>query len=572
MRKYFYSFITAFLILCGNLLSQSHPKDYFRNPVGIPIVLAGNFGELRPNHFHSGIDIKTRGVQGYRIYAAADGWVSRIKVSPWGYGNALYISHPNGYTTVYAHLREFKGEIAEYVKKAQYMNESFEIELFPGKGKLPVNKGDTVALSGNSGGSTAPHLHFEIRDTKTEKPINPLLFGFEVKDNIKPIIQSLTFYPLNDSSHINGKSWPQTISAKGSNGKYKLTSNSVAAYGEIGVGIEMLDRLNGASNRCGVYNAQLFVNDEKVYEHELERFSFYENRYMNAHMDYEIKSRKGKRIQRSFILPNNMLSIYKNLKNDGVITVSDSNTEGGYIIKDAYGNKSGIKFTLSAPEAPNQFKESKISPAFKDIFSYDKRNTFEHQGLFIDMPAKILYEDIAFEFTEVDAPSKAISKAYRIHNEHTPLHSYMTVSFELDSLDPATRKAALICSKTENGRVYAEGGNWAGNRISVKTRSFGTYYVTTDSVPPRIVPINISQGRNMKWRSAIIVSVTDNLSGIKTYRGTIDKKWVLMEYDPKNAKLSYDFEGKLEPGEHLFELTVTDGQGNVKTYQADFTR
>ena len=233
---------------------DSLPKKYFRSPLGIPLYLAGNFGELRSNHFHSGLDMKTQGREGFNIYAAADGFISRVKISPWGYGNTIYIDHPNGYTTVYAHLQRYKGEIAEKIKKYQYNIESWEIDWYPSDTLMKVKKGDIIALSGNSGGSGGPHLHFEIRETESEHPINPLLCGFDIKDDIKPIIKSIAIFPLDDTSYVNNKNVMQQFDVVGSNGSYQLKySSPINVYGQIGIGIETIDKLNDVSNRNGIY-------------------------------------------------------------------------------------------------------------------------------------------------------------------------------------------------------------------------------------------------------------------------------------------------------------------------------
>jgi murein DD-endopeptidase MepM/ murein hydrolase activator NlpD len=226
------------------------PKNYFQAPLGVPLYLAGNFGELRSNHFHSGLDMKTQGREGLNVYAAADGYVSRIKISPWGYGKTIYIDHPNGYTTVYAHLQGFKGYIAKKVNIYQYQKESWEIDWYPADTLMRVKKGDIIALSGNTGGSGGPHLHFEIRETESEFPVNPLLFGFKIKDNIKPTIKSMAVFPLNDTSYVNGKNTVQRFQIVKENGTYVLKyGSSINAYGEIGVGIETIDKLNDVSNR-----------------------------------------------------------------------------------------------------------------------------------------------------------------------------------------------------------------------------------------------------------------------------------------------------------------------------------
>ena len=257
IKKIVFVFL-LFVIGFSTYAQDSIPKKYFRSPLGIPLFLAGNFGELRSNHFHSGLDMKTQGKEGFRIYAAADGYVSRVKISPWGYGKTIYIDHPNGYTTVYAHLKGYSGVIASEIKKYQYQKESWEIDWYPSDTLMKVKKGDVIAISGNTGGSGGPHLHFEIRETESEHPVNPLLFGFDIKDNIKPIIRSITLTPLNDTSYVNNKNIMQRFLITGADGTYRLKySTPINAYGEIGIGIETIDKLNGYGNRNGIYTLSL---------------------------------------------------------------------------------------------------------------------------------------------------------------------------------------------------------------------------------------------------------------------------------------------------------------------------
>jgi hypothetical protein len=296
MKKAFLIYTCVFcLVYAYGQPTDKYPKDYFRSPLDIPLFLAGNFGELRPNHFHAGIDIKTESVEGKNIYAAAEGYVSRIKIATNGYGKVIYITHPNGYVTTYAHLQRFSDKIEEYVKKQQYHKEKFEIELFPGKKQLPVEKGEVIALSGNTGGSGGPHLHFEIRDEKTEIAINPLLFGFDIKDDIKPVIKNIAIYPLNDSSYVNGVNKEKYIDLAGSEGKYRITGGPYTVSGEIGFSVEANDYLNGSSNKCGLFSVELLLDSNRIYYHEIEQIAFSESRYINSHVDYKKARETGLR-------------------------------------------------------------------------------------------------------------------------------------------------------------------------------------------------------------------------------------------------------------------------------------
>lgn len=275
--------ISAILLLFSLIVSgqENYPKDYFRSPMDIPIILAGTFGELRSNHFHSGIDIKTKQREGLPIYGIADGSVTRIKVSHWGYGKALYVAHPNGYTSVYGHLQKFGPEIEEYIKKVQYEKQSYEVEVFPKYGELKITKGDVIAYGGNTGGSSGPHLHFEIRSSISEKPTNPLLYGFDVRDATNPTLEKIYGYPLSENAVVNQSKEPIELNFKKMEDGSFL-AEKVTATGTIGFGFIGYDRQDLAANRNGVYSVQQIVNGKPYTEYDFESFSFSETRLLNT--------------------------------------------------------------------------------------------------------------------------------------------------------------------------------------------------------------------------------------------------------------------------------------------------
>jgi len=572
MQKLFFSIFFFFaLTSIKSQSSDSIPKNYFRSPLGIPLYLAGNFGELRSNHFHSGLDMKTNGKEGYHIYASADGFVSRIKISPWGYGKTIYIDHPNGYTTVYAHLKEYKGDIASKIKQYQYENESWEMDWYPPDTLLPVKKGDIIALSGNTGGSGGPHLHFEVRETLSEFPINPLLCGFDIKDNIKPIIKSIAIFPLDDTSLVNQKNVTQRFSVVNVNGKYQLKNTPlISAYGNIGIGIETIDKLNGVGNRNGIYSIQLMCNSEIVYKSEMKKFSFDESRALNSLIDYETYLRKKIRYQKSFIEPNNPLSIYSVNKNNGIISFSDSTPKSfNYLVTDSYGNSSSLSFTINNILSPKP--TSKIKSKIDTVFSYRDSNVFNDRNIIMKLPKGVLYKDLEFEYHVKDTMRGAITPTYQLHNDFTPLHSYIEVSIKVGRLKEELKNKAVIINIDRNGRYYSRGGGWRNNYITTKAKTFGGYTVMLDTIAPKIKPYNIYTNKNMSSSSSLIVSIADNLSGVKSYRGEIDGKWILMEYEAKKAHLIHKFDS-LPKGEHIFKLELVDGVGNSSEVEIPFYR
>ena len=569
------NYIFTFLVLTVglNCFSQdSIPKNYFQSPLGIPLFLAGNFGELRSNHFHSGLDMKTQGKEGFKIYAAADGYVSRVKISPWGYGKTIYIDHPNGYTTVYAHLQGYKGKIAKTIKDHQYKVERWEIDWHPADTLMKVKKGDVIALSGNTGGSGGPHLHFEIRETITEFPVNPLLFGFAIKDNIKPLIRSIVLTPLNDTSFVNNKRKPQRFLVSGAAGSYKLSSStSINAYGEIGVGIETIDKLNGYGNRNGIYSIELLENSQTIFKSEMKKFSFDESRALNSLIDYEMFLREKIRFQRSYIETNNQLKIYTTSKNNGVVHFSKNKKFAfKYIVKDTYKNTSSLSFGVNGNYDKKQIT-SIIKSSTDTTFSCLDSNYFEDQNINIKFPKNALYKDLALEYHVTDTLKGAITPTYFVHNDYTPLHKPISISIKVGRLSDYLRSKATIVHFDRRKRYYSKGGKWRNNFITAKSKAFGGFAVMIDTIPPKITPTNIFDNKNMSGNSTITVKIADNLSGVKSYRGSVDGKWIMMEYEAKKAKLFYTFDN-LPKGKHNFELTLTDGVGNVSHVSIPFTR
>lgn len=549
------------------LMSQNHPKDYFRAPLDIPLLISGTFGELRSNHFHAGIDIKTQGASGHKIRAVADGYVSRIKVSPWGYGKALYITHPNGYTSVYAHLSKYYGDIETYVKSAQYEKESFAIELFPQKETLIIEKGQLVAFSGNSGSSAAPHLHFELRTSKNEFPQNVLHFGFDIKDDIAPVIREIKVQPRGHKSQVNQQGLGKFFTAIKEGNTYSV-KEPIFVHGKVSVGIYTHDLLNGANNKNGVYSVELIVDGKQIYFHEMDEFGFHETRFINSHIDYAEKQLSKKRIHSCYLQANNPLSIYQNIKDKGVIKV-DSTHQGRFIIKDVHGNTSELLFNLKAISYKAPSNELLNAPVVA-TFPYQEANIYKNEGIEIHIPRNALYDTLQFQYDiSIDTLERFFAPIHYVHNENTAVHKSYALSIE-SNLDSTLKSKAFIAQINKNGKIIYRGGRWFKNKLTTKLKSFGNFSVSIDTIAPKIKGLNIYEGKKMT-SSSIRVNIMDDLSGIKSYRGEIDNKWILMEYDPKRGRLTHYFDKNLSKGKHLFTLQVEDDKGNIASYRASFT-
>ena len=547
------------------LISNSkYPLVDFRPPLDItPPALAGSFGELRANHFHSGIDLRTNQREGYPVYAVADGYVSRIRIQSSGFGNALYINHPNGYTTVYGHLQRYNAKLSARAKAIQYEKKSFDIDEFPAADLIPVYKGEIIAYSGNTGSSGGPHLHFEIRDTKTEATINPQLFGIEVPDQVKPVISAMYAYRLDNQpfSEFTPKI-PITIS--GTAGNYRAT-NTLNLSGEIGFGVVTTDRHTGMSGTNGVYSIVLELDGRPVYTSAVEKFSFENSKAINSHIDYPTYLNTKRSIQKSFVDPGNPLQIYTNLENRGRITFNDGQLHQlKYIITDVKGNASTILFQVQAGNEPTA---GSLRPLKGILFPYNKVNEFKTDSVYIQIPTGNLYNDLDFVYKAGSqiAP-RGYSVVHHVQNRLTPLHTGFELWIKPNVDLGALQDKALIVSNTG----ASQGGKYEDGFLKAKPRSFGSFYIAVDTLAPTVTPINIIDGKNMRGLSKMTFKLRDNLSGIKSFNGYIDGKWVLFEFDSKTATLSHSFDGTLSNGKHNLELIVVDMKDNSRTLTLSF--
>ncbi len=547
-----------------------HPKDFFRSPLDIPLFLSGNFGEIRSNHFHSGLDIKTQSVENKPVYAPADGFVSRIKIQAGGYGNALYVTHASGYTTVYGHLNAYATSIATYLKEEQYKKESFEIELFPDSNLFRVKKGDVIAYTGNTGSSGGPHLHFEIRDTKTESAYNPLFFGFEVKDKVPPAITSLGVYGFSENAR---KGWTNSkaYSVTKSENKYVVNGGKpIAAGGITGFGLEVYDQLDGADNHNGAYSIELLKDSLRIYFHKIDEMPFHLSRFINSHIDYEEKVLNKNAVQKSFVEPGNQLKIYETK-----ITAGKTLIETGkkykftYIVKDVAGNSSLLEFTVEGTKPTEQVKKDTVATK---TFYYDSVNTFKAKGIELQLPDFALYRDIDFLYSVKPKTKQTYSAIHSIHKNTEPIQREYTLSIKPDSIPEKVKDKLLIVSFNSNNNPVSEGGKFENDTVKTKTKNFGSFAVMADTTKPKITPVNITRDGDLSAAKTIKVKISDNLSGVGFYRGSIDGKWILMEYDGKNSLLTYTFDKTLSKGKHYFELIVTDGKQNTAKYDASFQR
>lgn len=557
------------IILLTILVTTTSAAQDYISPFDFPLYLSGTFGELRDHHFHTGIDVKTNAQEGKNLRVIADGYISRIKVSTWGYGKVLYIVHPHtGHTSVYAHMQKFNKEIEKIIKEQQYKKESFEINYYPKKNSLLVKQGDIIGLSGNSGGSGGPHLHFEIRDTKTEHPLNPLAFGFEVLDDINPVLTEIKIYPHKNSS-INGDKKDVRIPlTKLKDGVYSINQKDLKVHGDISFGISTFDRQNGApTNKNGVYSIKMFMDDKLIHHFEVDELSFSEKRFINAHIDYKEYTDNKIRFNRCYSLPYNRLSNYKVNINKGILSFKDNKKHTvRFEVRDIENNTSIVEFEVQSNETAPKF-EYKDSG---DMLTFDEAHTYRLSNFQVHIPAYSVYKNYHYDASVRDKKNNTLSKVYHFMNKNIPLHKEIVVSIK-DSIPEILKEKSYIALKKEDGSFRYKGKTWKDGILHAKTREFGIFTVIADTINPIISNYNFSDNTNINFAGDISVKIFDNESGISYYRGEIDGKWILMEYDFKSDILIYYIDKeKLPKGEHTLKVIVRDRMDNESTLSKKF--
>lgn len=543
--------------------SQEYPKNDFRSPLDIPLYASGSFGELRGNHFHSGLDLKTQQKEGLKVYAVADGYVSRIKISEGGYGKALYITHPNGFTSVYGHLKKFNGAIADFIRKRQYAEKSYEIEIFPLSSELKVTKDEIIAFSGNSGSSGGPHLHFEIRDSKTEQTINPMFFGFDIQmpDTKAPVINDLVAYAIGDSSVVNNsqRTIPVNLSLQ-SDGSY--LANKVLAKGNIGFGVNTYDLSDNNYNWNGIYKAETFLNGSRLFKYEFEKFAFDETRYINNLIDYYRYKTIKQSIQKLFFKRNYPFSLVSGNKQNGQISVLPSQTLNYRVeVSDFHGNKRIINVPIQYSETPASIpREEKKTPYFVKARN-DNNYTKDNVSVFI--PQNAFYDDFYMNFEVKD-------NVLMLHDETVPVHNNLTVTFDVSGVPDLNREKTFISRMDGNKPEYFTTSK-KGNLFSIRTKDLGKFLLMTDTIAPKIYRPNFSEGSSLDKADTLSIHISDDLSGIKEYNAYLNGKWILMDYDYKTKSLTHYFsEAVYDEGKNELKVVVSDKMGNSTIFETHF--
>lgn len=532
-------------------------NDTLLPPMDIPLVLAGNFAELRNNHFHAGLDLKTQQREGIPIRSVADGYVSRIKVSPWGYGKVIYITHPNQTTTVYAHLQKFSGPIETFVKKEQYEAESYEIERFLTPEQLPVTQGMLIGLSGNTGSSAAPHLHFEIRDTPSADPLNPAALGIRINDQTPPMIQQLWLYePWKNLDQIKKRQIPIQLPQQGS-----WIASEVRISGPSALGVAGFDRQDGAANRNGIYGYRVKLGDRVLYEKTHQRFSFSDDAKFNYLIDYP-QYQKNRTMVRWLFAPDD--------QKQGWFTLAINQRDTLHLeVWDLNGNMTHGKIPVLGTVA-----DRGISPPWSDATAPQGHVTilpdqpwqYQSGNWQINIPQHAFFEKTALLVAEKKS-------GILIGNPQIPLAKSIGIRQSMDSI-PEHRKpfASLMRITEKGGRVFVPTSR-KDNELSTWTKILGHYQVGFDSIPPSIQPKNFVRQQKLPFFNFLTFKISDVGSGIQSYRGTINGKWMLLAYEPKKAQLTYDADHLVDaPGVYEIRLEVTDQVGNQSVFSTQITK
>ncbi|MEM1214352.1 MAG: M23 family metallopeptidase [Bacteroidota bacterium] len=563
-----------FLFLSLTLLfsqAPSRPAPDFGPPVRGLMQLTGTFGELRGNHFHGGIDI--RGGVGRSLFAIADGFVSRVKVSVSGYGQALYLQHPSGYTSVYGHMNRFRADIADTVKNLQYRQETFKLDhQFP-PGLFPVKKGDLIGFIGQRGFVSGPHLHFEIRDTETERLLNPMNFGITVADHRRPFINAVRLYELSERGQVlSGRDY---AARERSRGQYALRPDTLwVQTPTFGLAIKSYDQQDGRPNFNGIYSQKMWQDDSLRFQYFMDDFDGRQTRYLNAHLDYAEQRLNNSWYQRSYCMPGNELDFYQMDAAEGRLTLAPGQaTTIRYRISDHMGNVARMQLVVKRRAEAATL----LNPVYTYYFPYDERNVINDGKVYADFPLGTLYEDLYLDYDQVTETTDGLfSHVHRFGRSTTPLHRSFELRISPTQVPDWLRDKAIIAQCDDGDAPVSYGGTWTDDgQLRARVRKLGNYAIMLDTEAPTITPNRF--GQDMRGWSSFSFFLDDNFPtagaarGLR-FRAEVDGQWILMEYDGRSRRLYHTFDGRIRPGQHELVLRVVDDRENETVLRERFVR
>jgi hypothetical protein len=567
MKKIKFFFLTTILLLAIVAVSQTfftskkYPRGSFASPVKIPLSLAGNFGECRPNHFHSGLDVRTNKVENIPIYAIGDGYVSRVKIEAGGFGNAIYITHANGFVSLYAHLNLFWPGLENHIRFNQYKQKSWKIDMTFLPHEFPVRKGQFIAFSGNTGSSQAPHLHMEIRDAKTDKPLNGLLF-YNMPDSKAPLLKKLAVYDANRS--IYDQVPKQFVCTKKGTSYVTATDTIIINSTNTAFGIVADDPMEGALGVLGVYEVNMYVDGNAYFGWQLDNIGYEETRYMNAQADFRVKKNGGPWIQLCYQQVGDQLNIYKKFNTqNGRVNLADGKAHAiKMIVKDVAGNASELKYWV----------RSNVSSTYvrNYVLKANQVNKYDDGNIAFTMPKDMLYDDVPFSGA-VKPCANPYSQLYQVHFSDVPLHTYFDVKLKPKTTIPASLAGKVAVVRYPYGKDTDKKGKSAkleGAWVVANVRDFGTYEIVIDQTVPSLT-CNITNNGKLSTNKIVCTS-KDETTSVEKFIGKIDGQWV--RFVQKGNSFTYEVDEHCKAGKHQLEINSIDENGNTKVSSIAFEK
>lgn len=550
---------------------NNYPKSYFRRPLNIPVSLAGNFGALRSNHYHMGLDFRTQQRENLAVIAAADGYISHIKTEPYGYGNAIYITHPNGLVTLYAHLNTFYDALSIYVKAKQYADKKWHQDADIPQGLFKVTKGQFIGWSGNTGSSEGPHLHFEIRDSKTGNNLNPLLFGLGIEDNISPAIYRLALYNRNETMYANApvfeKIKKKKLRNKVINNEYETIDTLMKVpLGKFSLGIGAEDKTN-ESFMFGIYRAELYVDSILQCAFTMNNFSYEESRYINAGIDYSTRYNGGPYLQHLSQLPGNHLNIFDKEAGNGILELQDDTIHKVQIvIKDVMGNKSQLQFKIQR-DSLVEFPKNETGDAAIQL-QPNSKTTFNKEHFKIEINEASLYDSVNAVYVIQPKQMPYVSAIHSFGNYTIPVHDSILISIKAKPNLPDSIKDKTVMLLRSGRKFDVQKGTWDGDWAVAKWWNFGDYFLWRDTIKPLLVPVNLYDSAVFIKDRKLVFNAKDEIGDLQLFEGFIDGEWVV--FSQKNNTYTYNFDDHCTTGWHLIQAVATDAAGNQSAFSGHF--